>query len=357
MQVYRHLKKQIEQERFGEGDYLPAEKALAGTFGVSAGTINKALSRLQEEGYVERRTGHGTHVTFSANPEQVRDEEAICVLLGTVTESFWAEIYGGVFGELQERSYKPLLIERDESYEVEEEAIRRYRDRVGGFIIAPTREMENRALYGDLMARGIPFVFIDRYLPELNVDAVVCDNEAGGYSATRHLLELGHRRIAVVGDADAISVRHRIAGYRKALDEWDVAVEEDLIFRMDRGAFEHGYAVGTRIVEEHPDVTAALGLRDDAAWGCLDGVLQAGKEVPEEFSVVGYGDDPAICGRLNPTLTTVRLPKRRMGSEAARKLIRKLEKRSERGAEVLSLSIELIERESTGPVPEDRRVP
>ena len=237
---------------------------------------------------------------------------------------------------------------------MEERAIRRYRDQVGGFIISPTREMENRALYGDLMAREISFVFIDRYLPELNVDAVVSDNEAGGYMAARHLLERGHRRIAVVGATDAISVRHRIEGYSKALDEYNVAVDEGLIFCMDRGAFEHGYAVGTRIMEERPEVTAALCLRDDAAWGCLDGVLQTGREVPEEFSVVGYGDDPAICGRLNPSLTTVRLPKRRMGAEAARKLMSRLEVSSESEPGICSLPVELIERKSTGPVPEDR---
>ena len=354
VQVERFLKRQIKEGQYTEGDYLPAEKVLAERFGVSCGTVGKALSRLKEEGYVERRTGHGTHVTYSMEPVPERDEETICVLLGRVTESFWAEIYGGVFCELQECSCKPLLIERDESFEVEEEAIRRYRDRVGGFIIAPTGQMQNRALYGDLLAREVPFVFIDRYLPELNVDAVVCDNVEGGYRATRHLLECGHRRIALVGATEAISVQHRIRGYRRALAEFDVPVEEDLIFPMHRGAFEHGFEVSTRIVEKHPEVTAAFCMRDDTAWGCLDGILQGGRGVPEEFSVIGYGDDPAICRRLNPALTTVGLPKRRMGAEAAGRLIRKLEGRPETDPKILSLPVELVERNSTGPVPEDR---
>jgi LacI family repressor for deo operon, udp, cdd, tsx, nupC, and nupG len=76
--------------------------------------------------------------------------------------------------------------------------------------------------------------------------------------------------------------------------------------------------------------------------------------VPEEFSVVGYGDDPAICPRLNPSLTTVRLPKRRMGAEAAGRLIRNLKGSSQTDPTILSLPVELVERDSTGPVPEDR---
>lgn len=352
VQIYEYLKGEIEEGRLADGEYLPAESTLAEDFGVSLGTVKKAMRKLKSDGLVERRKGHGTRVTAASGTPRQRDEEAMCVLLGRVKESFWAEIYGGILSELEGQSYKPILIERDESFELESRAIRKYRDVVGGFIIAPTSEKQNRALYGELLAKNIPFVFIDRYLPELNVGAVVSDNEQGGYVATRHLLEQGHRRIALLGATDAVSVKKRIEGYKKALGESDVEFDEELVFEREMGAFEHGYQMSQHIVKQHPCVTAAFCMRDDTAWGCLRGLSQVGVKVPEEFSVIGYDDNEDICCRLDPPLTTVRQAKEQMGVEAASKLVEKMEGTATEERKVLSLPVELVTRQSVGPVPE-----
>lgn len=352
MQIERYLKDLIERGRLAEGEYVPAEKELAARFGVSLGTVKKAMRRLKEDGYVERRKGHGTRVVRST-ATSVKDQNSIVVLLGRVRRSFYAEIYSGIQGELDDRDYKPILIETRDLSKPERRAILKHREQVGGFLVVPASDNTNQALYGQLLAEEIPFVFMDRYLPQFNVDAVVSDNVQGGYLATRCLLEFGHRRIAVVGLTGVVSLKDRLAGYRRALEEFEVPCDEDLLYPRQSTAFEDGYRIAGRILEEHSEVTAAFCLRDDAAWGTLRALSDAGVRVPEEFSVIGYDDNEDICSRLTPPLTTVRQPKPEIGAEAAKRLMRKVEGREIEGPKVLHLPVELVRRESAGPAPEE----
>jgi DNA-binding LacI/PurR family transcriptional regulator len=103
---------------------------------------------------------------------------------------------------------------------------------------------------------------------------------------------------------------------------------------------------------ENPYVTAAFCLRDDVAWGFLSVVKDGGLVVPEEFSVVGYDDNRHICSRLRPPLTSVRQPKAAMGGRAARRMVQLLSGEPVEEPKVLSLPVELVERESAGPAPE-----
>jgi DNA-binding LacI/PurR family transcriptional regulator len=351
VQIYRHIRDLIERGRLEEGDYLPAERDLAAQLGVSPGTIMKAMRRLKAGGYVERRKGHGTRV-LSAGIREERDRRAVLVLLGDIQHPFYAAIYSGIQAVLHERDYKPLLIETGDLCEREKAAILKHRDRVGGFLVVPAIDNSNQALYGELLSREIPFVFIDRYVSGFDVDAVVSDNVQGGYLATSHLLELGHRRIALVGLTGVVSQQHRLEGYRQALTEHDVPFDESLVYSREEAPYEDGQRMGSVILRDHPDVTAAFCLRDDIAWGFLNAVKDGGRVVPEEFSVVGYNDNREICSRLRPPLTTVRQPKVALGGRAARRMVQILSGEPVEEPKVLSLPVELVERESVGPAPD-----
>ena len=352
VQIYRHIRELIAGGRLAEGEYLPPEKDLAEQLGVSPGTIMKAMRRLKADGYVERRKGHGTRVVSPGTREGERDNRAVLVLLGDIQHPFYAAIYSGIQAVLDERDYKPILIETADQCEREKAAIRKHRDRVGGFLVVPAIENSNQALYGELLSRGIPFVFIDRYVPGFDVDAVVSDNVQGGYLATSHLLERGHRRIAVVGLTGVVSQQRRLEGYRKALSEHDVPFDESLVYSREATPYEDGQDVGSMILKDHPDVTAAFCLRDDIAWGFLNAVKDGGRVVPEEFSVVGYNDNREICSRLRPPLTTVRQPTAALGGRAARRMVRLLSGEGIEEPKVLSLPVEIVERESAGPAPD-----
>ena len=204
-----------------------------------------------------------------------------------------------------------------------------------------------------LEARAIPFVVVDTAgeLPP-GVPTVGSGNWNGGLVATRHLLGLGHRRIAVIsGPADILCSRARIDGYRSALEGAGIAVDPDLVRHGDffvGGGYEHG-----RDLLARPDrPTAIFAGSDYQALGVLRAAHDLGLRVPEDLSVVGYDDLPVVSW-ISPALTTVRQPLREMAATATR-IVLDLAEGIPPANPRIDLATELVVRESTAPPPGDR---
>jgi LacI family transcriptional regulator len=197
----------------------------------------------------------------------------------------------------------------------------------------------------------LPFVLIDpaAKLPEPNVATVGATNWAGGLSAARHLLGLGHRRIAVIGGPVAmLCSRARIDGYRAALEAAGVRVDPDLI---RNGDFHHigGYQAALELFALPDPPTAIFAGSDEQALGVAEAARVTGRRIPQDLSVVGFDDLP-ISRWVSPPLTTVRQPLADMGRTAAEMLLTMIDSREARGRQV-ELATELIIRSSTGPPP------
>jgi LacI family transcriptional regulator len=197
----------------------------------------------------------------------------------------------------------------------------------------------------------IPYVLIDpaAELPEPEVPTVGATNWAGGLSATRHLLELGHRRIAVIGGpVTMLCSRARIDGYRAALESAGLEVDPALI---RNGNFHHvgGYERALELFELPDPPTAVFAGSDEQAFGVAEAARVTGRRIPEELSVVGFDDLP-ISRWVSPPLTTVRQPLAEMGRTAAEMLLAMIEQREVHSHRV-ELATELIVRSSTAPPP------
>src|SRR5690606_14381773 len=168
-----------------------------------------------------------------------------------------------------------------------------------------------------LQARGIPFVVVDPAGdPAPGVAAVGSANWNGGLLATRHLLALGHRRIAVVGGPpDMMCSRARLSGFRAAMEEARAPVCEELIVAGD---FEHasGVALGRALLDRPDRPTAIFACNDMMALGVYEAARLVGLSVPDDLSVVGYDDIP-VAEWVGPPLTTIRQPLDEMGRQAA----------------------------------------
>ena len=198
---------------------------------------------------------------------------------------------------------------------------------------------------------NIPYVLIDpaAELPEPEVATVGATNWAGGLSATRHLLELGHRRIAVIGGPiTMLCSRARIDGYRAALESAGLEVDPALI---RNGNFHHvgGYERTLELFELSDPPTAIFAGSDEQAFGVAEAARVTGRRIPEELSVVGFDDLP-ISRWVSPPLTTVRQPLADMGRTAAEMLLAMIEQRELHSRRV-ELATELIVRSSTAPPP------
>jgi LacI family transcriptional regulator len=196
-----------------------------------------------------------------------------------------------------------------------------------------------------LVRRNMPVVMIDRDVPNVEVDAVLTDNQLGGYLATRHLLELGHTRIACIAGPSSITPSaERMIGYRKALEEAGLSYDESLVVRGDYHA-QSGMEITHYFLKMDPRPTAVFALNDLMALGALRAAAEAGYSIPRDLAVVGY-DDLEIARFTNPPLTTIAQPKKEIGAQAINLLVDRMTRKS-RAPSRLVLAPELIVRRST----------
>lgn len=205
-----------------------------------------------------------------------------------------------------------------------------------------------RSQQRQLMARGIPFVVVDPAGdPAPGVASVGSANWNGGLVATRHLLQLGHRRIGVItGRPNMMSSRARVSGYRAALDEAGVPFCEELVVAGD---FERdsGLERGRELLALPDRPTAVFACNDLMALGVYEAARLAGLSIPEDLSVIGY-DDLSVAQWAGPPLTTIRQPLVEMGRQATQMV---LDPDPDGPPQRVDLAIDLVPRASTAPPP------
>jgi len=202
----------------------------------------------------------------------------------------------------------------------DEERILRFCDgRVDGLILVAPTQMT--AEFSERLLRAIPFVMLHGNDTPANVDDLDVDNEGGSYAAVRHLIELGHTRIAhFAAGMNMHGPRQRLAGYRKALEEVGLPYDDHLVL--------HGNFSGTsgrdRIREilawkpaDRP--TAIACVNDEVACACIDELAVNGIRTPDDMSITGFDDTP-MARMTSPPLSTVRQPLRAMGRYAVERL-------------------------------------
>lgn len=204
---------------------------------------------------------------------------------------------------------------------------------------------------GDLTALakgGLPLVVIDpRSLPRRQVTSIGATNFAGGLTATQHLVDLGHRRIAFVGaEAGAVFNQARLHGYRAGLDAAGIKVPAEYV-RAGSVHFDDGVAGGTALFDLQERPTAVFAATDEIAAGVVEAARRCGLRVPQDVSVVGF-DDAEAARLLSPPLTTVRQPLREMGGVALRTAL-KLTAGAIVDSHHVELATELVVRASTAP--------
>ncbi|GAA3730176.1 LacI family DNA-binding transcriptional regulator [Plantactinospora mayteni] len=206
--------------------------------------------------------------------------------------------------------------------------------------------------HATLAASGIPLVALDPTgEPEHPVPSVGATNWSGGIAATRHLLDLGHRRIAVItGPTERLSARARLEGARAATDAAGVPLDSRLIRTGQWFAFEDGLNHGRELLRLPERPTAILCGNDLQALGVYEAARQARIRIPDDLSVVGF-DDISYTRWCGPPMTTVRQPLAEMGAAAARLVLALASGGAPPAQTRLELATTLIVRDSTAAPP------
>lgn len=216
-------------------------------------------------------------------------------------------------------------------------------DRVDGLLIVSPVCEEMYIL--DLKGKKIPFVLLDNQKLHPSIPSVIVNNYKGGYDATRHLLELGHKRILhISGPGLYMSSIDRESGYKAAM--LDAGLESHII-NSSEFSIAHGYEIAMQLINENKlDNFSAIFAADDyIALGVIDAFKNENIKVPADISVIGY-DDQELASSFHPGLTTIRQPAKemgRMGAEILLKIIRGEVKRYN----TIKLDPNLVIREST----------
>jgi LacI family transcriptional regulator len=273
----------------------------------------------------------------------------IGLVVHEIGDPYFSEIASGVLRVAAEEELTVQICHTGRDPETELRQVRNLvANRVGAILIAgsgfvdPKVEAPVRDELERYAASGGRVAVIGRH--HLRADTVQPDNTAGGRLIAEHVLELGHRRLAILsGSMGLTTVADRLAGVHDAmraagLDPDEVPVLEDAFTR------DGGRAGAIRILDEHPDTSAVLALNDDMAIGCLSELRRARIAVPGRMTVTGF-DDVAVAGDLAPGLTTIRLPMSDMGARALALALKEPGRRPRKQR----VRAELVVRGSSGP--------
>lgn len=265
------------------------------------------------------------------------------VVVTTIADPFAAEVVQGIEDTANAHGYSVILANSGANPEREMKVVHSFEERrVDGILVMSSRV---GSLYlGHFAEMQVPIVLINNQHPGEFVYSVMIDNQAASVEATKHLIQLGHRRIAYLGDRGGYqSESERRQGYQCALASANLACSEELVGQADSTP-QSAMEAATELLSLERPPTALFCYNDITAVGALLAARKRGLRVPDDLSVIGFDDLP-LASYLNPTLTTIRQPMRDMGRDATAILFRLLE-----GEEVSSrrVSGELIVRESTG---------
>lgn len=195
-----------------------------------------------------------------------------------------------------------------------------------------------------LIKAEVPVVIADRTINHKDVDNIIVDNEKGGYDATKYLISLGYTKIACIGGPTFISSSNqRVQGYRKALTESKIEINEDYIYHGDFH-FAGGIKYASEYVKLKDKPNAVFATNDMMALGFIDGLKNLKMIVPDDVSVIGF-DDIQLASITTPRLTTISQPLEKLAQKATNLILNKVEK-TDLSISQIVLNPVLVERDS-----------
>ncbi|MCL6553900.1 MAG: LacI family transcriptional regulator [Firmicutes bacterium] len=336
---------------------MPGLAEVARAAGVSPSTASRALTRpeLVRRAVVARVRQAAEQLGYVPNhvARSLRRQESrtLGLLVPDNTNPFFAEVARGIEAACFRAGYTLLLGNSDRSLEKEAAQARVFVEkRVDGVLFFTTSD-HSAPTIAWLLERGVPVVLLERRSPGPAVDCVVSDNAGGVRAAIAHLAEQGHRRIAcLVGDLHASQYAERLAAYERAVRELGLAAAPELV-RAGLITYADGQQAALALLRGPAPPTALFCATDTLAIGALRGARLAGRRVPDEVAVAGYGDIE-LAAYTQPPLTSVAQDKQRVGELAVQVLLRRLAQRAQGQPwqpEVLVVPARLVVRESSSP--------
>jgi LacI family transcriptional regulator len=322
---------------------------LARQLKVSTATVSRALSRPEKvapatrERVLEFVRRSGYHMNGIARSLRTQSTRTIGVIVSDIRNPFSSAIVKSVEDVARSNGYTVLICNADEDGQNEEAALELFIERqISGVIHCSAGA--NLDLLRILLKKSIPLIDLDRQSGLENVDTVILDNQLGAALATRHLLEFGHKRVAMISGPKHLSnARKRLVGFRKTLRSAQIALPKEYV---EFGDFRErsGQIATERLLSLPTPPSAIFVANNEMMAGALFAIREWGTKVPRDLSLIGF-DDARWAQYADPPLTVISQPTESMGQKAAELLLDRL--RGEKLAKTVVFEPQLIVRGST----------
>jgi len=350
-----HMRGQILNGELKPGDKLPSERQLSDETKLSRVTVNKAISALVDEGLLYRKRGLGTFVadpgSVIGQARRIRTEN-----VGVISsrgaffsgEPFYSKILLGIEQEAHREDLHVLFSTVGSSEERPTSLIGALRKRkVDGIIVIGKIPL---AYIEQIVVERTPFVLVDFESPRRIYPRVLIDNYQGVNLAIHHLASMAHEKIGLIGGPlDLPSLREREDAFHQALERYGCICMEGWNQPGSLSATS-GYQACKAILERSEQPTAIFAANDEMAIGALKYCQEQGIQVPGDISLIGF-DNIEWSDHCHPSLSTINVPKERIGWHAVKVLKDLLRQESIEYEHCIRIQTELIVRESTGPAP------
>ncbi len=337
-------------------------KDIAKALGLSTSTVSRALRDSYEISpetkrlvldYAEKNNYHPNPIALSLKERRSR---SIGVIVCEIANSYFSQIINGIESIAYNNGYNVIIAQSRESFDREVLNLQYLTSRsIDGLIISISTETKDFAYLKELHLKGMPIVFFDRIVSEIETHKVIADNFTGGYNATIHLINSGYQRIATVSNPELLSItKERLAGYKAALANHGMPIDESLIKYCQHGGMivsEVEEAVNELFhLKNKPD--AIFASADKLTTNCLRILKAKGISVPADIGLIGFSNTD-LTELLDPPLSVIKQPAFEMGEETMNLLLQLIEsKRPVTDFETKVFPTELLIRGSTRQIKE-----
>lgn len=324
-------------------------KDIAKKANVSVTTVSRVLNNKPDVGDQTRTKILKLIEELNYKPNSVarglvmQKTHTIGLIIPDISNPFFPQVARAIEDKAQKSGYSIIFFNTDNHLEKEKKAVELFKSKqVDGLIVSLS--LGNEEILKELKAANYPVVQIDRSVLSNSYPLVSIDNKNSAYQMVEYMLKKGYKKIAhITGDLKTTTARDRLAGYKKALNDYQVEINEDYIIKGDytqQLAFE---AMQTLLKLKEPP-TAVFAANDLSAAGVYKALFAAGLNIPADIAVAGH-DDIDIASLLRPELTTMRQPKYSLGEKAVSVLLKMIDN-YEAEVEAQILKTKLVIRES-----------
>lgn len=321
--------------------------------GVAPITVSRVIN---DSGYVSDKVREKVNAAIAelgyvpnilARSLKSKKTNTLALVFTDITNPFFTILARGVEDTASKAGFNVIFCNTDESQEEEDNYIQLLlQKQVDGILLVPA--VSNTKSIELIQEQKTPLVILDRRVSNARVDIVRGDSEGGAYQLTEFLINLGHRRIAILsGPRDVSTAEDRVQGYIRAMK--DNGLEDNIQFSYGNFTQKSGYAVAREVFSKDPKPTAVFAANNMIAFGLLKALLDMDLKVPDDVAIVSFDDIPDNLTHA-PFFTVVRQPPYDYGKKATELLIARIKNGSDQDTvykEVI-FPVEFIERASSG---------